>query len=462
MNHLFRKEILTQPTILASFGIVGIIAIGSLFYYLNAIRLPSTEVPATTSDSSIISATGVVMPSQNPDLAFETSGKVTRIPVQVGQTVRRGELLASLDTASLAATRAQAVASVKAEQAKLDLLKTGARQVDIDAKQTNLDAANQALANDYNNASNVVRDSWGKAYGALHSYADPLYSNPDSAFPALLFQSAQSQDSTNLITARVAIGNEFDTWKSEIATLSDSSSNEDVQTALSKSSAHLEVIRSYTNDVLEALATAIPSTTFTSASIASANTAASTFHDTIGTLITATESQTQRIKNDIIAVRSAQNALDQLTAGATSQDIDAQQARVDAVQAQVAAADTALSKAMIVAPFTGTVSSIQVNVGDIAVSNIPAISLSPASVLEVRGYVSPSDAVRISQGDPAQITLDAYGSSRIFPATVVIIDRAPTTQNGVPAYKITLQFEQHDPSVSIGMNANISIPIKTQ
>ncbi|HEV8677366.1 MAG TPA: HlyD family efflux transporter periplasmic adaptor subunit, partial [Candidatus Paceibacterota bacterium] len=72
-------------------------------------------------------------------------------------------------------------------------------------------------------------------------------------------------------------------------------------------------------------------------------------------------------------------------------------------------------------------------------------------------YFSETDIVHIAVGSQANITLDAYGSSRIFPATVVSVDRSPTTQSGVPAYKVTMQFAENDPAITPGMTANASI-----
>ena len=158
-------------------------------------------------------------------------------------------------------------------------------------------------------------------------------------------------------------------------------------------------------------------------------------------------------------MQSATAALHQITAPATTQDIAAQEARVEAAAAQVAAANAQIAKAIIVAPFDGTVASIHANVGDIVAANTSAISLSPKSALQVHAYVSAKDAVSISVGARSMITLDAYGTHRVFPATVTIVDHAPTMQNGVPAYKITLQFDQDDPAIGIGMNANVTIPI---
>ena len=65
---------------------------------------------------------------------------------------------------------------------------------------------------------------------------------------------------------------------------------------------------------------------------------------------------------------------------------------------------------------------------------------------------------QIKLGDPAQITLEGYGDSTLFPATVIAIDPSTTLSNdGTPAYKVTLQFNQEDDRVKTGMSVNADI-----
>ena len=51
----------------------------------------------------------------------------------------------------------------------------------------------------------------------------------------------------------------------------------------------------------------------------------------------------------------------------------------------------------------------------------------------------------------ADVTLDAYGSGVIFQARVDIIDPAETVLDGVPPYKVTLDFVSADPRIRSGM-----------
>ncbi len=67
------------------------------------------------------------------------------------------------------------------------------------------------------------------------------------------------------------------------------------------------------------------------------------------------------------------------------------------------------------------------------------------------------DVAKITIGDKAEVTLDAYGDTTVFPAAVSSIDPAETVIEGVPTYKVTLYFNDRDERVRSGMTANLDI-----
>ena len=66
------------------------------------------------------------------------------------------------------------------------------------------------------------------------------------------------------------------------------------------------------------------------------------------------------------------------------------------------------------------------------------------------------DLQKIKISDKANITLDPFGLSKIFKATVFSIDKAPTNVGGIPAYGAKLKFDILDASILSGMTANIT------
>lgn len=457
MTNFFKKHVITHPFVLGAAAIVALIAAGSVVYYIEGSQVPA-QAPALTAASSTSSAivgTGTVEPAQNPDLAFESGGRVVHVNVNVGDKVTQGQTLASIDNAALSAQRDQAEAALRAQQANLAQMQAGARAVDVSAKQTAVSQAQLSLSNIYANIPQQLAAAYSTSFAAVSVGSDSLFSNPNTANPTVSFSSSNSQAVSDAANARVKVNTALAMLQTESLGLG--SSPDAIEAELPKAVAHLQVVRDFGTLLLAALSQAIPTTQFPSASITAAITSVNTMQNSINALITSGQSAAEQISSAKLALQSAQDSLNQTLAGSTKEELDAQEAQVESAQANVAAIEAQISNTIIYAPFAGTVSSVRVKVGDIVSPDVPAISLSPTSALQVSAYFSEVDVVHIAVGSPASITLDAYGSGRIFPATVVSVDRSPTTEDGTPAYKVTMQFASNDPAITSGMTANASI-----
>jgi len=107
-----------------------------------------TLVSVTTSTiRQNVSATGTLEPAHRADLTFAVSGTVTSLPVVVGDTVRAGAVLATVDTSSLETAVTSAQASVSATQDQLTAQQdAGSSAVQIASTQAQLADAQAKLA----------------------------------------------------------------------------------------------------------------------------------------------------------------------------------------------------------------------------------------------------------------------------------------------------------------------------
>lgn len=452
-------SIFKHPLVQGALAVVAVIAVGSGIYYYVSTRQPagSATSPVMGSIEEVVTGTGTVTPAQNPDLAFLSGGRVTRVNVAVGDTVYAGETLASLDTATLSAQRANAEANLESQQANLAQMQAGPRTTDLQPKQTAVDQANQTLQNSYANVPADITQAYDESLSGISSDTDTLFSQPDTPSPTLVFNTTDNQAGVDAVNGRVEANNTLTTWNTSIAALGSASTPQQLDAALATAISNLQIVQTYNNSVLLALNTAIPSTNFPQASVTAAQTSVGGLRDTINGLISTLQGLEQQLASDQLAVQSAQDALNQVLAGSTPQAIQAQQAQVDAAQANVALYDAQISNDIIVAPFSGTVSSVSIDPGDIVDANTPAISLNPEGALEVYVYLSEVDAAKVAVGNPAQVTLDAYGTAQPFQAAVVSVDKSPTTENGESGYKVTLQFANPDPRITPGAAANVTI-----
>lgn len=84
-------------------------------------RIEYTTVPAATADLTVeVSATGTLQPLTQVDISSELSGIVRAVAVNENQQVKKGDVLATLDTAKLEVQIERATASAKAAAASVE------------------------------------------------------------------------------------------------------------------------------------------------------------------------------------------------------------------------------------------------------------------------------------------------------------------------------------------------------
>jgi HlyD family secretion protein len=191
--------------------------------------------------------------------------------------------------------------------------------------------------------------------------------------------------------------------------------------------------------------------------------------------ISSAESQVTYAQN---SVDSAKSELDLKRAGYTSDQIKTQESKVSQANANLASQkamvsqayasiqqyQAQLAKAVLKAPFDGMITSMEAKVGEIVYPSSSAsegtkkfISIMSEGNFEIEADVPEVDIAKIKIGDEAKVTLDAYGEDVYFNAKVLMIDPAETIIEGVPTYKVTLQFIEQDERIKSGMTANVDI-----
>jgi len=85
------------------------------------------------------------------------------------------------------------------------------------------------------------------------------------------------------------------------------------------------------------------------------------------------------------------------------------------------------------------------------------ISIMSEGNFEIKADIPEVDIAKVRIGNEARVTLDAYGSDIEFNAKVLAVDPAETVIEGIPTYKVTLQFNEQDERVKSGMTANVDI-----
>lgn len=488
MKKLF--ALLKNKWVIALVTIVA--AIGTYIYYQNTRPQIYDTIPVSRGQvREEVSITGKVKPTQSLDIAFEKGGRLARIRAKVGNTVREGQEVMTLDNADLYAQLAQARANVRSQEAKLDQLKTGAREEDIAVSRTRVENAKNGLADAQRNLANVTNkadidlanlyssvpdtltDAFTKSDDALRNQIDALFLNDETSRPTLSFTSFNNQAAIDSESGRALSTVRLGDFSKELATIKQVNGDTvKLDTALSNAKIFLNVFLDFFGDLQDVInsPSALDTTTLNTY-----KTSVSTGRTSIVTALTNVNKQrqsiaTQKSTNQTAittaqaSVTTTQSTLDQaereLTlklAGASAQDIAYQQSQLENARANVDYYQAQIDKTILRAPFVGTVTKIVPTLGDIISPNVPTISIIGSGKFLIESYVAEADIAKVKIGNMAKVTLDAYGTDDLFEAKLIQIDISSTVLEGVATYKTTFEFTQEDTRILPGLTANIDV-----
>jgi arylsulfatase A-like enzyme/multidrug efflux pump subunit AcrA (membrane-fusion protein) len=363
-----------------------------------------------------LSASGVVQPASAAQLNMATTGPIAAIPVHVGQMVKSGQVLATQDTSAVQAKLSADEAKLTSDQATLAQEQAGVSpaklqqlQAAVSSAQVQLTSAQQKLA-----TTTTTSDTDVSAAAAQVTSDQQLLAADQQAYsddlPACVSAEPPSSCATDQRQVQVDQGN-----------LSSAESAE--QQAEAQQAADLTAARA-------------------------------------------------QVSQAAAAVTSAQAALTAGDQPATPQQISTTQAQIQQDQASIVTDKSDLSKAVLVAPFSGVVASVGGTVGELATNQGVRQATSPQSVSQAQstgiqifpqGPQTNSDpsptfaalvsldstqtqlVVQVPQADISQVhvgertraTLPAVVGSRLT-ASVSAIQPTPVVQSGQTYFLVHL------------------------
>ncbi len=343
---------------------------------------------------AIVGATGTVSASQTALLNWQTSGRIGAINVTIGDSVKTGDILSSL----VPETMSQSIILARAD------LVTAQRNLD-NLLNSNLPAAQayQALLNAqdaFNTAKNRIRstdwtrggsDSIDSAYANL-ILAQKAYDGAVSFYNMFANKSDQDANKATALSNLSAAQKRLDTAKANYDWLT---GKWDVQ-EVDISAADFAVAKAKLED--------------------------------------------------------AQREYDRLKNGPDALDIEAAQARVDAIKATLALANLS-------APFDATVTESLSEVGDLVTPGTMSFRLDNLAHLTVDVEVTEVDINRVKVGQDATIFFDAIQNTE-YHGKVIKVARVGDVAQGVVNFTVTVELTDADAQVLPGMTAAVNIIVE--
>ncbi len=367
------------------------LALGILIIGLTACS-PNTEKPqvVTISPEPVgIIAEGNILPKDEMWIAFQMNGKVTEIPVKIGDKVTRGTVLARMGETEISeeAVAAAEAAYLQAQQEYDRIVRT--------APLTNAQAWTAYLD------AQVARAVAEKKWESLD--LDRIDDDIEDA------QEDIDDYKADLIDAQ----DEFDKVKDL---------NED-STRYKNAKDDLENAQEDYNEAVRKLESIIQKRDFVKA----------TLDETV-----ATEEE---------AKRTYENSLDQ----PDRDQFTLAESRLKLAKAQLESAKRSFAYHEITAPFDGVVTDINISVNEVVTSNTWVVSMADTSSWFVEtNDLSELDVVDIKVGDPVEISVDAIPGITINGIVEEIV-LEPVKQSGDVYYTIRIKLIDPDPAIQWGM-----------
>ncbi len=163
-----------------------------------------------------------------------------------------------------------------------------------------------------------------------------------------------------------------------------------------------------------------------------------------------------QVQEALSALQTAKSELGQLTP--TAEDVAAAEAGVKASQAARDVAADELNRAKLVAPFAGTVASLDLRPGEQVAAGTVALRLADYSNWQVETTdLTELNVVNIKVGDPALVTFDAIPDLELT-GKVARVNGYGENKQGDVVYTLVIQLDKQDERLHWNMTAQVTIP----
>ena len=383
-------------------------------------------------------ASGKVVSSTDLSLGFEVSDVVRSINVSVGDKVRKGAIIATLNSGEERAAVTSARGALLAADARYKKVLEGSSNEEIALAQVNLDTAKKELATTKKTQDTLVQNAQRKLLsdGLI---AEPLNSTFTANTPRISGTYTGSEGTYTISVS--SAGSDF----VNISGVEIGTAKYNTTTAQPLGTKGLSIIfPTGTNSSQGGTWTVVlPNTS--GANYVSNSNAYNQALDARESAIASAES--------MVAQREAELNLKRATA--RQPDVDSALADVITAQAGVESANARLEKKILRAPAAGTITKVDIKVGEISTPQKEVIVLQDITNLYLEANIGEGNISTIALGQSVAVSYDAL-PGQTYNATVSSIDPSATEDGTVINYKIKALIAD---AVTIrpGMTANMSI-----
>ena len=414
--------------------------------------LPAIESGPSSRGGTVVASGAVVAPHQ-ANLSFAAPGRVQQVSVALGDDVEPGELLVSLETASLQAQVAQAEAAVQTAQANLETLLADVPPGQIAVAETAITAA-AALVSQAEAAQESAEAQCAVARSGVAA-----------AEAALKAAQAQTEQLDTGPSAGQIAAAEADLKLAEVQMQQAQAAYDRVKDAADIDMRPESLALEQSTIAYEA-AQALYDALFEGATAGQREAAAAGEEAARVQIIQAQDqalsacAQVGQASAAVEVAKAQQTQAEQqlalLEAGPSAEQIAVARAQVAQAEAAVQVVRVTLEQAELRAPFAGTISAMAISPGETVVPGQTVLALTDLSELQVETTdLSERDVARVALGQEALVTVEALGE-RIAGRVIGIASQA-TTIGGDVVYTVSVSLDEQPPGLRWGMSTEVEI-----
>ena len=375
-TYIKKHRLISIAVVVAAVALVAIMLRGDGVQVAEESSLPLVTTTSARAEAGTeqVTLVGTVRAFTEAVVTTERAGRVTSVPVTLGERVAAGTVVATLENAAERASVLQAEGSYEAA-----LAAAAQSDVGVTEAQNNLEAAENALKAALSSAYTTVN-------GTIQNTVDAFYSNPDSRLPGVKID---GQGRTAFLNdERVAFQTILPAWQSSLSLLTSESLDNSVENAIANVNRTIALVDTfififnnqdnvsrYTTEELQTF-----STNFT----------------TVRSSLIGVRSTLQ---SGLTAVNNAKEQVTRADISASGGATSAADAQVKQALGALRAAQSNLAQTVLRTPIAGTVNVLDIRVGDFIGAQVAAARVANNDALEVVTYVGDKELQTLEVGD---------------------------------------------------------------
>ncbi len=426
--------------------IYGIIIVILAFSGYMIFKPKDNSANITTDTAKIINlkqtilATGQVTSNTDLNLSFFSSGIVRSLKVKVGDEVKTGQVLATLDQGNELASLTQARGSVAAAQARYQRILDGASSEEIKLSQIALENAKR----DYDRVKSQQEILVKNAYkNLLNSTPEALPSGGGSDYTAPTISGNYNKELEGKIIISIYYSNNGPSFSASGITSGSGLITTTTPQPIGDSGLYIK----------------FPSTSIINVTEWTINIP----NDKASDYVTNNNAYQAALKTQESVLGTAQTLIDQRTAelalkqaSATEAQLDLAKSEILSAQGQLQSASANFEHTILRAPTNGTITKVDIKIGELAQAQKNVMTLQDINNMYLEANINEANITSIKLGASIDVTFDAFNTEQVFKGIVLKIDPSSTIISGVVNYKITANIF-NAPVLRPGMTANMTI-----